>query len=470
MKPGKEAMEALLAAPEAEAERIVREMGEATVARLLADWPAWVHEGQDQPEGDDWRVWVLLAGRGFGKTRAGAEWISALARADPKASFALVAATVDEARRVMIEGKSGLLAVARAGEEADRILWQPSRRRLQFASGAEAFVYSGAHADSLRGPEHHFAWCDELAKWKQAQEAWDNLMLCLRVGPNPRALVTTTPRPIAALKAIIGDEGTARTGGATDANPHLAELFVGDMERRHKGTRFGRQELDGELIEDLEGALWEREMVEERRKAEMGTFPHGGMGTVTFPHGGASVDSDGRKSNCPLRPLVRVVVGVDPPASVEGTCGIVVCGCDEEGMGYVLADLSVAGLSPDGWAKKVAAAAEAWGAHRVVAEANNGGKMVETVLRGAAVNLPVKLVHAAEGKVARAAPVATLFESGRAWFAGRFPALEDELCGLTWDGKYHGPGSSPDRADAMVWALTELMLGPQRLEPRIRRL
>jgi phage terminase large subunit-like protein len=457
VKPGKEALEALLAAPQKEAERIVREMGEEAVKRFLGDWPAWVREGQDPPDGDDWRVWVMLAGRGFGKTRAGAEWISALAREHPGASFALVAATVDEARRVLIEGRSGLLAVARAGDEADELLWEPSLRRLRFASGAEAFIYSGAHANGLRGPEHHFAWCDELAKWGQAQEAWDNLMLGLRLGANPRALVTTTPRPIAALKAIIGDEATARTGGATDANPHLAAVFVRDMERRHKGTKFGRQELDGELIEDLDGALWERGMVEERR-----------MGTVTFPQGGAPMSSEGRKSNCPL--LQRVVVGVDPPASVEGVCGIVVCATDEAGIGYVLADLSAAGLSPDGWANKVAAAAEEWGAHRVVAEANNGGKMVETVLRGANFNLPLKLVHAADGKVARAAPVAALFESGRAWFAGRFPALEDELCGLTWDGKYHGPGRSPDRADAMVWALTELMLGRPAPEPRVRRL
>jgi phage terminase large subunit-like protein len=164
------------------------------------------------------------------------------------------------------------------------------------------------------------------------------------------------------------------------------------------------------------------------------------------------------------------VVGVDPPASAEGTCGIVVCGEGEDGLGYVLADLSVAGLSPDGWARKVAAAAQAWGAQRVIAEANNGGKMVETVLRGADVDMPVKLVHAAEGKVARAAPVATLFESGRARFAGRFPALEDELAGLTWFGDYRGPGTSPDRADAMVWAMTELMLGPKRGTPRIIRL
>jgi len=437
MKPGKEGVETLLAAEPEEADRILEELGADALKRFLADWPAWVHAGQELPEGEDWQVCLMLGGRGFGKTRAGAEWISQLARDHPGASIALVAANVDEAREVMVEGRSGLLAVARPGEE---MLWEPSRGRLEFASGALAFTYSGAHADSLRGPDHHFAWADELAKWKQAQDAWDNLMLGLRLGDTPRALVTTTPRAITALKAIIGGEGTVRAGGPMSANPHSSERWRAAMIRKHGGTRLGRQELEGELIEDLEGALWEREAVEKQR-----------TGTVLY--------------DCP-----RIVVGVDPPASVEGTCGIVVCGTDADGPGYVLADLSVAGLSPEGWARKVAAAAEAWRAHRVVAEANNGGKMVEAVLRGADVNLPVKLVHAAEGKVARAAPVAALFESGRAWFAGRFPALEDELCGLTWDGRYHGPGTSPDRADAMVWALTELMLGKEPAEPRIRRL
>ncbi len=445
MKPGKLALEALLALPDEKIEAIVRELGAEAALRFLADWPAWVHAGQEPPPasagagGEDWRIWLMFGGRGFGKTRAGAEWISQLARDHPRASIALVAANLGEARRVMVEGPSGLIAVARAGE-AEAMTWEPHLRRLHFASGAEAFVYSGAHADSLRGPQHHFAWCDELAKWRQAQAAWDNLMFGLRAGTNPRALVTTTPRPIAALRAIIG-AGAARGGGPTAANPHVADGWLRDMKRQHEGTRFGRQELGGELIEDLEGALWEREMIEKGRKDAAGS---------------------GR--------FVRVVVGVDPPASVEGTCGIVVCGADDGGHGYVLADLSVSGLSPEGWARKVAAAAEVWGAHRVVAEANNGGRMVEAVLRGADLNLPVKLVHAAEGKVARAAPVGALFESGRAWFAGRFPALEDELCGLTWDGRYHGPGSSPDRADAMIWAMTELMLGRPRAAPRIRTL
>ncbi len=389
------------------------------------------------PEGEGWRVCLMFGGRGFGKTKAGAEWVSQLARDHPGASIALVAANLGEARRVMVEGPSGLLAVARPGEA---LLWEPSNRRLEFESGAAAFVYSGADGDSLRGAQHHFAWCDELAKWTQAQDAWNNLMFGLRAGDAPRVLVTTTPRPIAALRAIIGGGDTVLAGGPSAANPHNAMPWLAAMERQHAGTRLGRQELDGELIEDLEGALWEREMIEERR-----------CGAVARDR------------------LVRIVVGVDPPASVEGTCGIVVCGSDEAGMGYVLADLSASGLSPEGWARKAAAAAEAWGADRVVAEANNGGAMVEAVLKGANVALPVRLVHAAEGKVARAAPVGTLFEGGRAWFAGRFPALEDELAGLTWDGRYHGPGASPDRADAMVWAMTELMLGRPPRMPRIRR-
>jgi phage terminase large subunit-like protein len=437
----KKLLRRLLEADRATRARLMAELAADDLRALDQDWPAWVHQGQSPPEGDDWRIWLNISGRGYGKTRAGAEWVSQVARDHPGASIALVAATVDEARRVMIEGpRSGLIAVARDGEESEAIVWEPSLRRLTFASGATAVLFSGAHADSLRGFEHHFAWCDELAKWKQAQGAWDNLMLGLRLGDNPRALVTTTPRPIAALRLIVGGEGTVRAGGPSAANPHNSARWLAAMERQHGGTRLGRQELGGELIADLEGALWERETIETRR-----------TGTVAC--------------DCPL-----IVVGVDPPASVEGRCGIVVCGRDAGGHGHVLADLSVAGLSPDGWAKKVAAAAAAWGAQRVVAEANNGGKMVETVLRGADVNLPVKLVHAAEGKAARAAPVAALFESGRAWFAGRFPALEDELCGLTWDGRYHGPGGSPDRADAMVWAMSELMLGPFCAEPSIRRL
>jgi phage terminase large subunit-like protein len=450
MNSKKKMLQALIEAKPEDAEKMVRAMSAQRLHRLASDWPTWVHEGQEAPDGEDWRVWVMLAGRGFGKTRAGAEWVSEIARRPASAygaggtvRIALVAANIDEARRVMVEGRSGLLAVARPRERG-QILWEPSRRRLVFASGAEAYLYSGCHADSLRGPEHHFAWCDELAKWEQAQKAWDNLMLGLRLGGNPRALVTTTPRPLALLKAIIGEEGTVRTGGATATNPHLPEAFVAAMERQHGGTRLGRQELDGELVEDLAGALWPRALIEKCRSAP-------------------SPDD-----------IWRVVIGVDPPAGTDGdACGIVAVGLDKDGVAHVLGDHSVGGLSPEGWARKVSAAVQVHsamsvGAMRVVAEANNGGKMVEAVLRGAGLDMPVRLVHAAEGKVARAAPVAALFESGRAGFAGHFRELEDELAGLTWNEGYQGPGRSPDRADAMVWAMTELLLGRPRGEARIR--
>lgn len=246
--------------------RLVGRLSDAQVRALDKDWPVWAHVGQQAPTDESWRVWVMLGGRGFGKTRAGAEWVSALARDHPGCAIALVAANPDEARRVMIEGRSGLLAVARP-EERRRMRWRPSRRVLKFASGAEAFVYSGAQADGLRGPEHHFAWCDELAKWRQAEETWDNLMLGLRLGPRPRALVTTTPRTIAVMKAILGDEETVRSGGSTFLNPHLAKAVKAGLARRYGGTRIGRQELEGIWSEELEGALWWPKLIEECRSA-----------------------------------------------------------------------------------------------------------------------------------------------------------------------------------------------------------
>jgi predicted phage terminase large subunit-like protein len=422
-------------------------MGRLTDAErqvLAGDWPSWAHGGQVPPN-HAWRVWVLLAGRGFGKTRAGAEWISAFAREHPDAAVALVGATVDEARAVMVEGRSGLLAVARRGER-EAMRWEPSRRRLVFASGAQAFLYSAANPESLRGPEHHIAWCDELAKWRGGKSAWDNLRLGLRLGERPRALVTTTPKPVPVLTSILELEGTVLTGGATRGNPHLPDDFIEAVEAAHKGTRFGRQELEGVLIADVEGALWSRELIEAARAA--GPLHHAAHGPP--PRAGED--------------LTRVVVGVDPPGSVEGACGIVVCGLGADGVIYVLADCSVARERPEGWARAVARAAEAWEADRVIAEKNNGGDMVESVLRQAGEMLPVRLVSASKGKRARAEPVAARFEAGKAKLAGCFPELEDELAGFTAEG-WSGSGSSPDRADAMVWAMSELMR-PLR-EPRM---
>jgi phage terminase large subunit-like protein len=438
---GKALLDRLLELPPEARRDALMAAGEAHARAFDSEWPVWAHKGQMPPH-DDWTVCVMKGGRGFGKTRAGAEWVSAKARAHPGCHIALVAATPDEARRVMVEGRSGLMAVARDGAERREMCWEPGLRRLTFASGAVAFVYSGADGESLRGPEHHFAWCDELAKWKKAQAAWDNLLLGLRAGPHPQVLVTTTPRAVPAMRAVLGIPDALVTGGSSWDNPHLAPSFLEAVERRFAGTRFGRQELLGEMVEDVEGALWPWALIEASRTA-----------------------APERES------LARVVVGVDPPLTAHGDeCGIVACGLGRDGIARVLGDHSAGGLSPDQWARKVAGAAAAWSAERIVAEGNQGGEMVDSVLRGAGLRLPVRRVNASVGKVRRAEPIAAFFESGEARLAGRFPRLEEQLAGLVVGGAYQGPGRSPDRADAMVWAMTELLLGTPRPEPRIRRL
>ncbi|MEA3061943.1 MAG: hypothetical protein QOJ94_1724 [Sphingomonadales bacterium] len=462
---------ALAARPEPERIEAVRRLSWPAARVLLARWGEWAHDGQRPPREEDWRVWLLMAGRGFGKTRAGAEYVSACARADGKLRIALVGATMDDVRKVMIEGESGLLAVAREGEA---LRWTPHLGELTFPSGAIAVAFSGANPERLRGPEHHLAWCDELAKWAYTEQSWTNLMLGLRRGERPRALVTTTPRPLPLLKRLVEQEGTKLQRGRTYDNLNLPDAYVASVTGLYGGTRLGRQELDGELIQDVEGSLWPRELIERCRII----LPELGSGRGTATRGGGV---EGRPLRQPFglppprgklgEDYRRVVVGVDPPISSGGdACGIVVCALGEDGLGYVLADASVAGLRPEGWAAAVAHAAETWGADRVVAEGNQGGQMVESVLRSVESRLPVRIVHARRGKSARAEPVAGLFERGRAKFAGAFPDLEDQLAGMTIAGGYEGPGRSPDRADAMVWALTELMLGPARGEPRVRRL
>jgi phage terminase large subunit-like protein len=423
-------------APEVRA-RFIANLSPRDVLDLDAAFEAWRHESQLPPAGEGWRCWLMQAGRGFGKTRAGAEWITSLAtQQGRKVRIALVGATVEEARKVMVEGESGLLAVGAA--RGCRPRWEPSLGRLVWRGGSIAEIFSGENPDGLRGAQHHYAWCDELAKWAYPEAAWDNLQLGLRLGERPRALVTTTPRPIALLRRLAAEPLTVITRGRTEESLNLSDEFIRVMTETYAGTRFGRQELDGELIEEVAGALWSRTLIEACR----GTAPQA---------------------------FERILVGVDPPAGTQGdACGIVVCGRDADGIGHVLADCSVTGLSPEGWADAVAGAAARWGADCVVAETNQGGDMVASVLRGADCVLPVRGVRARYGKGRRAEPVAHLFERRKARFVGGFPALEDQLCGLTRAG-YEGPGRSPDRADAMVWALAELMLGERR-EPRLRRL
>ena len=416
---------------------LMRHLSKKHRRELVERWQGWAQPGQCEPPGD-WRIWMIRAGRGFGKTRAGAEWISEWARMMPGARIALVAANDADGLRVMIEGPSGLLAVARS-DETPR--WIGGRRELHFESGAVATLYSAAAAENLRGPEHHVAWCDELAKWPKGDAAWDNLMMGLRLGETPRVLVTTTPRPTALMRRIMALPGFAETRGGTNDNPYLPSTFVEAMVASYGGTRLGRQELDGELLEDVEGALWTRGLIERCRVAA------------------DAIDKP-----------VRVAIGVDPPATATGdACGIVVAALLRDGRLAVVEDASVETPPPGVWAQAVAAAAARWGADRIVAESNLGGDMVAATLRQADCTLPVVPMHASVGKARRAEPVALAYERGQVVHARVFAALEDELCGLQIGGGYAGPGRSPDRADACVWALAALLEGLKAgREPGVR--
>lgn len=395
----------------------------------------WHLNGRDEqkaPAGD-WRTWLLMGGRGSGKTRAGAEWVQDMATRSPL-RIALVAETLADAREVMVDGVSGLWRIA----QFRRPNFEISRRRLVWPNGSVAQLFSSEDPESLRGPQFDLAWCDELGKWKHARETWDMLQFGLRLGTVPRQVVTTTPRAIPLLKAIIADPGTVTTKLSTLANAtNLAPGFIRAMEARYGGTRLGRQELDGELIEDREDALWNRDMLERARIRTPG-------------------------------PLARIVVAVDPPAAERAKnscCGIVVAGIDAMGRAAVLADLSVANASPGEWGAAVVRAYRRFHADRVVAEVNQGGDMVASILHTIDAGLPVTNVRAMRGKYLRAEPVAALYEQGRVGHAGTFPALEDQMCDFGADGL--SGGASPDRLDALVWALTALMLTGQG-EPRVR--
>jgi phage terminase large subunit-like protein len=413
-------------------------------AEFQFHWKLLARREQCAPDGD-WRIWMIMAGRGFGKTRAGAEWVRQIAEADPTARIALVAASLAEARAVMVEGDSGLMAVC----PPDRMPhFEPSLHRVRFANGAQVQLFSAAEPEGLRGPQHSHAWCDEIGKWPLAHErairCWDNLLMGLRLGSDPRIMVTTTPRAVPLVQRLVQQEHSGEvviSRGSTLANAaNLPERFLTAIANEFGGSNLARQEIDGELLEDVEGALWTRSMLEQARE-----------------HG-------------PVPEAVRIVVAVDPPASAHGDeCGIVVAALGDDGIARVLADCSVSGAAPSEWAERVADSAREWNADRVVAEANQGGAMVESVLRAADQALPVKLVHASRGKVARAEPVAALYAAGRVRHVGVFARLEDQLCGLLAGGSYAGPGNSPDRADAAVWALTELLLGRQ-LRPSVRQI
>ncbi len=462
----------MTAAPQSEAERVAQLTSADFIKWLKSkkpeelwqfeyDWSFWARTDQRPPLGD-WRTWFVMAGRGFGKTRMAAEYVRAAAEADGSLRIALVAATLHEARSIMIEGESGLLSIA---PDEQRPTWEPSLKRLVWPTGAIANVFAASEPEALRGPEHHLAWADEVAKWDKGVDAWDNLMMTMRLGEEPRIVATTTPRAVPLVRRLLKEKGIAITRGAMEANrANLPESFRTAMHDVYGSARLGRQELLGEFLEDAEDALWTRDLIERCRFLPSRLREGPGVGQSTPDTDPPPTAPASRRGE-----YTRIVIGVDPPASTGGDdCGIVAVGKGADGKAYVLADHSVKGRSPEGWARAVSAAALAWGADRVVAEANNGGDMVVSTLRAADVHMPVKKVHAAHGKAARAEQVAALYEAGKAYHVGAFPELEDELCGLISGGGYEGPGRSPDRADALVWAMSELMLGKRGHEPRVR--
>lgn len=347
-----------------------------------------------------------------------------MARDKPKKRIALIGPTLHDVREVMVEGPSGLKAVC---EKAFRPRWEGGRKRLVWPhSGSVAYAFSAEDPDSLRGPQFHHAWADEFCAWRKPERVLENVRLALRLGEDPRLMVTTTPRPMPALRRLLAQNGTVLERAPTAANAeHLSPRFLEHLKALYGGTRLEAQEIEG-LIVESEGALFRAEDLVRARGARPAT-------------------------------LERIVVAVDPPVTAGGdACGIVVVGRRDR-IAYVLADRSVRGHSPHGWAGKVVAAVRQYGADAVVAESNQGGEMVRTVLAHADCPVPIKLVHASRGKAARAEPVAALYEQGRVVHCGAFPALEEELMAL---GATDG-GPSPDRADALVWGVTHLMPAPK---------
>ncbi len=436
------------AAPE-EVDEFLSGLSQNALLALPWVFEFWALPHQLPPRGA-WKTWVIMGGRGAGKTRAGAEWVRAQVEgagpADPGKCrrVALVGETVDQVRDVMVLGESGIVACSPPDRKPE---WLASKNQLLWPNGAMAQVFSAHEPEAMRGPQFDAAWADELGKWKKGAEAWDQLQFALRLGRNPQQVVTTTPRNVAVLKAILKNPSTVITHAPTEANrAYLAESFLAEVQARYGGTRFGRQELMGELLEEAEGALWTAAMLEAARVDEV--------------------------------PQVnRIVVAVDPPVTSmksSDECGIVVVGADTRGepkdwRAVVLEDASVKGATPEGWARAALAAMERHGADRLVAEVNQGGDLVERLVRMIDPLVPFRAVHATRSKMLRAEPVAALYEQGRVRHVRGLGALEEQMGRMTAAG-WQGAGS-PDRLDALVWALTDLMLAPlQGGRPSVRSL
>ena len=404
---------------ESERNAILAELTDAQLLDLQYAWQFWARPDQLAPDGD-WQVWLILAGRGFGKTRCIAEFARDQVESEQAKRIALVGRTAADVRDVIIEGESGIMAVC---PPWFRPIYEPSKRRVVWPNGAIATAYSADEPSLLRGPQHDLAIVDELAAWRY-RDAWDMLLLGLRLGSNPRCAVATTPRPKAVLRELVKDPTCVVTRGSTyDNAANLAPSFLSRIVSRYEGTSLGRQELYAELLDDMPGALWTRSLI----------------------------DANRRGTDQAMR---RIVVGVDPAISNTGDSdytGIVVCGLGSDGHGYVLEDRSIRG-SPKQWASRAVSAYHDWKADRIVAEKNQGGDMVESTLRNVDPNVAYIGVHASKGKLTRAEPISALYEQGRCHHAGLFPELEEQMCNYV-----PGLEASPDRMDAMVWAMTELM-------------
>ncbi len=417
--------------PRERKEEYVKNKPKEWALRLKYTWQARGRDSQLAPAGN-WSTWVVKSGRGWGKTRTGAEWVISKAGAYPGCHIALVGRTVADVRDVMVKGRSGILTISPPWFMPT---YYPSKRQIVWPNGSYATTYSADEPDQLRGPQHSFAWGDERAAW-QYDDAWDQLMFGLRISPapnvEPQAIVTTTPRNTKAMKDLVADPTTVVTNGRTyDNRENLSARFIREIERKYAGTRLGRQEIDGEIIDDIDGALWKRKWIEDGR-------------VIKHPD------------------LKRVIVGVDPPGSSRADtdeppeCGIIVAGLGVDDRGYVLADYSLTG-TPNEWASAALTAYSVFEADCIVAEINFGGEMVEAVIKSIAKEkgldyVSFQPVRASRGKQLRAEPVSNLYQQENVSHVGTFPDLEDQQC--NWI-----PGDkSPDRLDACVWALTELML------------
>ncbi len=420
----------LALAPEGERKAFLKKIGQDGARDLLTTWRGFLaRPDQLSPEGE-WIIWLALAGRGWGKTKTGAEWVREEVDAGRARSVALVAETYADARQVMVEGDSGLLGCY-PDDDPNRPQYLPSQKKLIWPNGAVGLHFDAREPGQLRGPQFDLAWCDELAKWRYARETWDQLQFGLRLGEHPRVMITTTPRPIELIKELIaragrGDGVVVTRGKTSDNSGNLAGSFMKEIHDKYAGTRLGRQELDAEILEDTPGALWTRANLDVHRKSE-------------------------------APELRRIVVAVDPPATSNENsdeAGVVAVGEGVDGHGYVLSDGSFGPATPNAWGRRAFALFDEFEADRVVIETNQGGDMAEDVLRSIRPNASIRRVHASKGKVARAEPIASLYEQGRISHVGAFPELEDQMTLMTHHG-YEGSGS-PDRVDALVWACTEL--------------